>query len=126
MWPPRAQLRVWLHRRPTDLRKSFDGLAALVKRELGDEPSNGALYVFTNRRRTLVKVLYYERGGYCLWSKRLEQGQFHVRFDGLRKAAIDLTVLALIIDGIDTRAMRRFKRYKRPAEDRHGIDASVQ
>ena len=66
MWPPRAQLRVWLHRRPTDLRKSFDGLAALVMRELGDEPSNGALYVFTNRRRTIVKVMYYERGGYCL------------------------------------------------------------
>lgn len=126
MWPPRAQLRVWLHRRPADLRKSFDGLAALVKRELGEEPASGELYVFANRRRTLLKVLYYERGGYCLWSKRLEQGQFQVRFDAARKAAIDLTVLALIIDGIDTRALRRFKRYKHPGEDRHGNTASVQ
>jgi transposase len=126
MWPPRSQLRVWLHRRPADLRKSFDGLAALVKHELGEQPASGALYVFANRRRTILKVLYYERGGYCLWSKRLEQGQFQVRFDGAHKAAIDLTVLELIIEGIDTRAMRRFKRYKRPAEDRHGIDVSVQ
>jgi len=126
MWPPRSALRVWLHRRPTDLRKSFDGLAALVKHALGEEPTSGELYVFVNRRRTLVKVLYFESGGYCLWSKRLEQGQFQVRFTGAHKAALDLTTLGLIIEGIDTRALRRFKRYHHPREDRHGHGASVQ
>ncbi len=125
MWFPEAQVRVWLYRRPTDMRRSFDGLAAMVKRELAEEPTDGALYVFVNRRKTLMKVLYFDRAGYCLWSKRLEQGQFQVRFDAAQKATLDLTALKLIIEGIDTNSVRRLKRYQHRQNDRHLIPHPV-
>ena len=71
MLPPRSGLRFWLYRKPTDMRKSFDGLAALVRHALGEAPLDGALYSFVNRRRTIIKVLYFEGDVYCVWSKRL-------------------------------------------------------
>ena len=125
MWFPEAQVRVWLYRRPTDMRRSFDGLSAMVKRELGEEPTSGALYVFVNRRKTLMKVLYFDRAGYCLWSKRLEQGQFQVRWDGACKGALDFTSLQLIIEGIDTASVRRLKRYQHRQQDRRRISHPV-
>ena len=120
MWTPDRALNVWLYRRPTDMRKSYNGLSALVKQQLRDDPLNGALYVFVNRRRTQMKCLYFEDGGYCLWAKRLEQGQFRVHFDGVDKAHIELITLKLLIDGIDVDSIRRFKRYKhRPLVQHH-------
>jgi transposase len=120
MWTPDAALKVWLYRRATDMRKSYDGLITLVKQQLYDDPLNGSLYVFVNRRRTQMKCLYFEGDGYCLWSKRLEQGQFRVRFDGADKARVELSTLKLLIDGIDVESLRRFKRYKhRPLMDNH-------
>ena len=121
MWFAESRVRVWLYRCPTDMRRSFDGLSAMVKHTLGEEPTDGALYVFVNRRKTLMKVLYFERGGYCVWAKRLEQGQFQIRWCDEHKAAVDITVLKLIIEGIDTRSVRRLKRYRHGAEDRPGI-----
>ena len=111
MWIPDRALSVWLYRRPTDMRKSYDGLSALVKQQLHDDPLNGALYVFVNRRRTQMKCLYFEGDGYCVWAKRLEQGQFRVRFDGVDKVRVELSTLKLLIDGIDVESLRRFKRY---------------
>ena len=125
MWFAESRVRVWLYRHPTDMRRSFDGLSAMVKRELGEEPTDGALYVFVNRRRTLMKVLYFDRSGYCVWSKRLEQGQFQVRWSDVRKMSIDLTALKLIIEGIDTGSVRRLKRYQHPQEDRQLISHPV-
>ena len=74
MFFPEAQVRVWLYTRPTDMRKSFDGLSVLVKDKLQEDPASGHLFVFTNRKRTYLKVLYFDRHGYCVWAKRLEQG----------------------------------------------------
>jgi transposase len=120
MWTPDRALRVWLYRRPTDMRKSYDGLSALVKERLHDDPLNGSLYVFVNRRRTQMKCLYFEGDGYCLWSKRLEQGQFRVCFDDVDKARMELSTLKLLIDGIDVDSVRRFKRYNhRPLGPHH-------
>lgn len=121
MWTPNRSLRVWLCRRPTDMRKSYDGLSALVKRLLHEDPLNGALYVFVNRRRTQLKCLYFEGDGYCVWSKRLEQGQFRVRWDAQDKARIDLNTLKLLIDGIDVDSVRRFKRYSYGQEIVHQV-----
>ncbi len=59
------------------MRKQFDALAALAQSKLKRPASSGELFVFINKRRTYIKILYYSGGGYCLWSKRLEQGQFH-------------------------------------------------
>lgn len=67
--------RVFVCARPTDMRKSFNGLFALTKTVLDQDPLSGHLFVFVNRKRDFVKALYFERGGLCLWAKRLEQGE---------------------------------------------------
>lgn len=111
MFFPESRVRVWLYTRPTDMRKSFDGLAALVKNALGEDPTSGHLFVFINRRRSQMKVLYFDRSGYCLWSKRLEQGHFQSWSDGSEKMALDWTRLKLLLEGIDLRERRQFRRY---------------
>ena len=112
---PASGVRVWLYAPPTDMRKSFDGLSALVRHKLAEDPTSGQLFVFINRRRTQLKVLYFEQGGYCLWSKRLEAGRFHFGARGTDKQALSWTDLKLIIEGIDLASVRRFKRYRRRA-----------
>lgn len=68
--------KVYLAAGPTDLRRSIDGLAYLVNGQMELDPLSGHLFVFCNRRRTLVKVLYWDRNGFCLWQKRLEKESF--------------------------------------------------
>jgi len=104
-------VRVWLHTRPTDMRKSFDGLSALVKHTLGENPVSGHLFVFVNRKKTHVKILYFDRSGYCLWAKRLEQGRFHYRSTADGKLELDATQLKLLLEGIDVKQVHRYKRY---------------
>ena len=67
---------LYIARDAADFRKQCDGLSGLVRNQFGRDPSDECLYVFFNRRRDQVKILYYQRGGYCLWWKRLEQGRF--------------------------------------------------
>lgn len=112
---PESQVKIWLYGPATDMRKSFDGLSALVRTKLAEDPLSGQLFVFINRRATQLKVLYYDRGGYCVWAKRLEQGQFHAHGEG-DKRRLEWTELKLILEGIDLRSIRRFKRYRRPNE----------
>jgi transposase len=115
LWP-QSQLRIWLYARPTDLRKSYDGLAALAKNALGENPLSGELFVFVNRKRTQMKVLYFEAGGYCIWSKRLESGQFQYREQAGAKQVLDWSALRWLIEGIDERSVRRYKRYRHRTE----------
>jgi len=112
MFFPESRVRVWLYARPTDMRKSFTGLEALARNALGEEPASGDLFVFINRRRTYMKVLYFDRGGYCLWSKRLERGQFHYPRHQGEKVALDVTGLKLLLEGIDASRSPRYKRYE--------------
>jgi transposase len=107
-------VKVWLYQKLVDMRKSFRGLIALVKNQLLEDPLSGHLFVFINRKRTLVKVLYFDRSGYCVWSKRLEQGRFHFRDDLGDKAVLDWTQLKLLLEGIEVKNTRRFKRYQHP------------
>ncbi|WP_257285679.1 IS66 family insertion sequence element accessory protein TnpB [Endozoicomonas sp. SESOKO1] len=69
MFFPESQVRVWLYNRPTDMRKSYNGLVALGKNTLEEDPLSGQLFVFINRRRNQCKVLYFERSGYCISRK---------------------------------------------------------
>ena len=101
MFFPEAQVRVWLYSRATDMRKSFDGLSALVRNALQEDPTSGHLFVFINRKRTQMKVLYFDRSGYCLWSKRLERGRFQSCSSGDDKALLSWTQLKLLLEGID-------------------------
>jgi len=76
MFFPEGVIRVHLFAAPTDMRKSFDGLSALVKHAMGLDRLSGRLFVFINRRGTQMKVLYFDRSGFCVWTKRLEAGRF--------------------------------------------------
>jgi len=110
---PEAQVRIWLYTQPADMRKSYNGLTVLVKQKLQEDPLSGQCFVFINRKRTQMKVLYFDRTGYCIWSKRLEQGLFHFNTRSGEKILLNWTDLKLIIEGIDTSSIRQFKRYKR-------------
>jgi len=109
----KSDVPIWLCTQPTDMRRSFDGLSAQVRRLLLDSPQSGALFVFINRRRTQMKCLYFEAGGYCLWSKRLEQGQFALPRNAVNvKEPLHATELLSLIEGLDLLITRRRKRYK--------------
>lgn len=115
MFTPSGNARIWLYAQPTDMRKSFTGLIALVRTRLQEIPSSGQYFVFINRRKTHMKILYFEPSGYCLWMKRLEQGQFHFKGDGQDKQALDTTRLQCLLAGIEVQKYRQFKRYSRVA-----------
>lgn len=105
--------RVWLCVQPTDMRRSFDGLSAVVRQHLGKDPSSGQWFAFINRRRTQIKVLAFEEGGYCVWSKRLEQGQFAaLGAGGARQRALCHTEFLALLEGVDVVITRQRKRYK--------------
>ncbi len=107
-------LRVWLYTKPTDMRKSFQGLISLVKCQLEEEPISGQLFVFVNRRKTYMKILYYAQGGFCIWSKQLTQGQFGIDDKVGMKQAISWSQLQWLIEGIDIERVRYRKRYRLP------------
>ena len=107
MFFPEAQVRVQLYGRPCDMRKSFDGLHALVRHELRADALSGRLFVFVNRRGTQVKVLYFDRSGFCIWARRLESGRFIGDWRGVRDAEMDWTGLKLLLEGIEVRRMRK-------------------
>jgi transposase len=77
MRPNSDRLEVYLHRDPIDFRKGINGLAILVEQALTLSPFSEQLFVFCNRRRDRIKILYWESNGFCLWQKRLEQDRFH-------------------------------------------------
>ena len=107
-----SSVRVFLAVSPVDMRGSFDALAGQVRR-LSLDPQDGHLYVFTNGRKTLMKILVFDRSGWCIFSKRLELGTFQIPVvpDGQLQVRIDPAVLGLILEGVDlTRAPRR-RRY---------------
>ena len=118
---PESQLRIWLYAQPCDLRKSYDGLSGLVKQKLGEDPLSGQLFAFLNRRQTQIKILYFDRSGYCIWSKRLEQGCFRPPRQQGDKQALDWTRLKLILEGIDEQKTVRRKRYSRSASAPKGV-----
>jgi transposase len=112
MFVPGQQARIWLCTQPTDMRKSYNGLSALVKNQLAQDPLSGHYFVFVNRRKTMMKVLYFESSGYCLWSKRLEQGQFRVCVSPTGQRRLTWADLQLLLDGTEVQKIRQFKRYR--------------
>ena len=100
----------------TDMRKSFNGLIAQVKTYLKDKPDSGQVFVFINKKRSLMKCLYFEPGGYCIWSKRLEQGQFATlgKKPASAKIALTATEFSALLEGMDITIKKRRKRYVLP------------
>ena len=100
MFFPEGRIRVHLYGQPVDLRRSFDGLQALARHGLGEDPLQGQLFVFLNRRATQVKVLYWDRSGFCIWAKRLERGRFVSDWLRVHSQELDWTGLKLLLEGI--------------------------
>lgn len=111
--PP--SVRVFLYLGPTDMRRSFDGLAAMVQEIIGQDPLSGHLFVFVNRRRDRAKVLLWDRTGFWLLYKRLEEGTFMLPTATDPSVEITSAELSLILEGIDLSQARRRKRYARSA-----------
>ena len=106
--------KIWLYTQSVDMRKSYNGLIGVVKQQLLENPLSGQYFVFINKRKTQMKVLYFESGGYCIWSKRLEQGQFNPGGFAQHKICLTSTDLKLIIDGIKVKKVRQYKRFSSP------------
>lgn len=106
--------RIFVAREPVDLRKSYDGLAALVEGTFDKSMLTGDLFVFINRRATQVRVLYWDRDGYCIWMKRLESGTFRraSAADGRALVEVDIGALMMLLEGIDAPVVKRRKRFR--------------
>lgn len=107
---PGSELRVYLCREPVDMRKSIDGLSLLVQEAMALNPFEAAVFVFGNRRRDKVKLLFWERNGFVVWYKRLEEERFKWP-DRLEGAAVRLCGQELnwLLDGYDIQLMQRHK-----------------
>lgn len=110
-------VEIYLCVTPTDMRKSFDGLLALAVEQLHLDPFSGGLFVFVNRRRDRMKLLYWDVDGLAVWAKRLESGSFQLpeMVSSARSVTLTATELTLLLRGIDLTSVRQRKRYRREA-----------
>lgn len=119
MFFPESNVRVFLYGEPVDMRRSFDGLYALAKHGLQQDPLLGQLFAFVNRRATQIKVLYWDRNGWCVWAKRLEQGRLISDWNSMASGEIDYFKLKLLLEGVEVKRVRL--RYRHPRRS----DASI-
>lgn len=112
--------RIYLCTSPTDMRKGFDTLAALVRDFLGQDPLSGHLFLFVGRGKDRLKILYFEAGGYCIWYKRLEEGTFRMPRVPVGSVSLELRAseLAMLLEGIDLKSLQRSKRFVPAASKR--------
>ena len=110
-----ASVRVYLCLSPCDMRRSFDGLHALVRDHLELDPFAGHLYLFANRRRDRLKILYWDGDGFAIWAKRLEAGNYAIPSGEPGASRFEITVeeLGALLSGIDLSTAVRRKRYRR-------------
>jgi hypothetical protein len=117
-----ASVRVFVCTQPTDMRKGFDGLSGLAEHVLRQDPLSGHLFVFRNRARNRLKVLYWDQDGLAIWYKRLERGTFQLPSDLLPAdgkpvgGEISAGELSLLLGGIELASVKRRKRYRHPAK----------
>ena len=111
-------MRYFIYRGTVDMRKSFDGLQGLVKNHVGRTGLEGDVYLFFNRRRTQVKILVWDRSGFVIYYKRLEQGTFE-RISGTDESqtaqSVSWSDLQMIMEGVKLQSVERRKRYERPS-----------
>ena len=110
-----ASVRVYLCTAPCDMRRSFDGLHALVTNAMQLDALGGHLFVFSNLRRDRVKILYWDRDGFAVWAKRLEEGTYAMPFGDEQGPRREITAqeLGALLSGIDLSSAQRRKRYQR-------------
>jgi transposase len=123
MFFPEGRIRVFLYGQPTDMRKSFDGLQALTRNAMEQDHLSGSMYVFVNRRGGQMRVLYFDRSGFCVWAKRLEAGKFIGDWRAVRTREMNWTELKLLIDGIEPGRQR--KRYRHVAHEKKAENPAI-
>ena len=121
MLMPLASPSVFAYTRPADMHKSFSGLVGIVELELGQQVESGHLFLFFNRRRNCVKVLWFVGDGLVIFYKRLELGTFEMpqalhAADGVAGVEMRLSELTLILEGIELSSVRRRKRWRREVQ----------
>ena len=106
---------IYIATAPVDIRKSFDGLSAIVKNGFQKNPLDGTCFVFINRTADRLKILYWDRDGYALWYKRLEAGRFRIPValtsTGEPVALISAAQLAMLLEGIEPIVVKKQKRF---------------
>lgn len=102
-------LKIYIATSPLDMRKSFDGMAAVISKKLQHDVFSGHVYVFFNKRRNRIKLMYWDRNGYCCWFKRLERGAFRLPQVSGDSYAVNPTELGLILEGIELTARQRLQ-----------------
>lgn len=123
-----GSVRVFVCTQPADMRRSFDGLSGMAENLMKQNPLSGHLFLFRNRNRDRLKILYWDRDGLAIWYKRLESGTWQLPTDlqnpdshGERDcvaAEITSDELSLLLGGIDLRSVHRRRRYQRPHKPR--------
>jgi transposase len=110
-------VRIFLCTHPADMRRSFDGLAQMVRDFLRADPLSGHLFVFRSKRGDRLKLLYWDTDGLAIWYKRLEEGTFRFPAPSAESHGIEIRAadLAMLLDGVDLENVRRRKRYRQPA-----------
>lgn len=110
--------RIFVHTKPIDMRKSFDGLFGLVRSQFQQDPFSGSLFLFRSKRGNFIKALWWDIDGFAIFAKKLEVGTFRfppVRFVNgeYQPIEIERTDLMLLLEGIDADSAKRLKRYRR-------------
>ena len=120
-----SSTQIFVATTPTDMRKGFDGLQGLVSSTLGQDPLSGHLFLFVNRRRDKLKVLYWDGDGLAIWYRRLEQGTFQMPKVNSDNTAAEITRedLMMLVRGLDYETVRRRKRFKMPEQIPEATDS---
>ena len=108
MFSPNSRVRVYACMEPPDMRKSFPGLSGAVRGILKEDPLSGHAFLFFNRRRTYVKILWWDRSGYCIVAKRLVRGTF----GAVNKKELNMAELGQVLEGMELQNVHRRKRYE--------------
>jgi transposase len=111
MMLPQNPQRVFLAVGNTDMRKSINGLSILIEQAMDLNPFSGDLFVFCNRRRTIIKILYYDTNGFCLWLKRLEEHRFRWPEAGQEVISIGTKELGWLLAGLDYTSAHKSLKY---------------
>lgn len=111
-----AQRRIFVYSHPTDMRKGFDGLCGMVQGHFPSLPLSGDLFVFINRRRDKIKILYWDLDGFVLYYKRLESGTFDLPFYEEKEVfELDRATLLMLMEGVEIKSIKRRKRWRKGA-----------
>lgn len=99
-------ITVWLYKDRVDMRKSIDGLSIIIASNMSKNPSSGEIFLFFNKNSDKIKILYWDRNGFCLWYKRLETGRFKIP----KYESITYEQLRWLLDGLDITTLHGYKK----------------